>query len=128
MVSHSKNELYKKRRQYLRRHATETEKILWSRIKQRQIDKIKFRRQHSIGPYIVDFYTPQLGLAIEIDGPSHFLPENQAYESKRNAFLAKHVKTILRFQSNEIYENLEGVLITIQEKIEEIISENQTPV
>lgn len=120
MVSGKNSERSKKRRQYLRNHATETEKILWTRIKQKQINAVKFRRQHSIGPYIVDFYAPQIGMVIEIDGPSHFLPENQAHESRRNKYLNENVNTILRFQNSESYENLEGVLISIQEKIEEL--------
>ena len=121
MNYHLKAELSKKRRRSLRNNATDTEKILWTRIRRRQINRIKFRRQHSIGPYIVDFYAPQIGLVIEIDGPSHFLPENQPYEMNRNTYLEKQITAILRFQNNEIYENLEGVLITIQEKIQEMI-------
>jgi len=114
-------------RQQLRKSTPETEKILWARIRRRQINGIKFRRQQSIGPYILDFYSFEIDLGIEIDGPSHYLPEHSVHEKQRNQFLAGQTLQLLRFQNSEIYENLEGVLITIQEKVAEILRNEARP-
>ena len=58
-------------RKFLRNHSTVPEKLLWEKLKGKQLLGFKFRRQHGIGNYIVDFYCPKLKLGIEIDGVSH---------------------------------------------------------
>jgi len=67
------------RRKDLRNNSTPQEDILWSKLKHSQLG-FKFRRQHSIGGYIVDFYCPSKKLVIEIDGPAHLLKENREYD------------------------------------------------
>lgn len=62
----------KAQRTHLRNNLTQAESRLWSKLKGRQIFDYKFRRQHGIGNYIVDFYCPVLKLVIEVDGESHF--------------------------------------------------------
>ena len=70
------------RQQLRKKNTPETEKILWARIRRRQINGIKFRRQQSIGPYILDFYSFEIDLGIEIDGSSHYLPEHSVHEKQ----------------------------------------------
>src|SRR5688500_7623038 len=74
-------------RQSLRNSLPPVELILWSKLKNRQICAQKFRRQFSVGPYVVDFYCPALKLAIEIDGDSHFQPGEQEKDSTRQRFI-----------------------------------------
>lgn len=71
----------KERRQSLRNQATVTEVRLWDRIRKKQILGVRFRRQFSIGNYIVDFYSPKIKLAIEIDGKSHDTETKREYDS-----------------------------------------------
>ncbi len=81
----------------------------------------KFRRQHSVGNYILDFYCPEIHLAIELDGEVHHTPEAEEYDEARADYL--HVTgniTILRFENKSVFNNLEGVLRMIQEAIQAI--------
>ena len=66
---------------------TEPEKRLWSRLRARQFESLKFRRQHGIGPYIVDFYCPRRSLVIEVDGDTHWEKGEQLKDRKRDAYL-----------------------------------------
>jgi very-short-patch-repair endonuclease len=106
------------RRKYLRNHATDQELILWSKLKGRQLG-VKFRRQHSIAGYIVDFYCPSKKLVIEIDGSQHLLIENEEYDKKRTIFFSGLGIYVLRFTNLEINMNLKGVLLDIESKIQD---------
>ncbi|OGZ33457.1 MAG: hypothetical protein A2174_01395 [Candidatus Portnoybacteria bacterium RBG_13_41_18] len=101
-------------RRELRNSATPQEIILWSRLKRDQFG-YKFRRQHSIGKYIVDFYCPQKRLIIEIDGSQHIDSE---YDKERDKYLENLGFRVLRFWDNEINNNLEGVLLKIMENLQ----------
>jgi very-short-patch-repair endonuclease len=92
--------------------------ILWSRIRRKQIEGCRFRRQYSVGPYILDFYCPELKLAIEIDGDSHFQKDANEYDKNREEEIKRLGVQFVRFQNIEVYNNLNGVLQTIYEKIE----------
>ncbi|MFA4875610.1 MAG: endonuclease domain-containing protein [bacterium] len=70
-------------KRHLRSEMTEPERCLWYRIRSKQLNSLKFRRQHGIGPYIVDFYCPERALVIEIDGDTHFTDEQQKLDSIR---------------------------------------------
>ena len=74
-------------RQQLRRESTSTEKILWNRIRNKQINGLKFRQQHGFGNYIMDFYCPTIRLCIEIDGEVHDKIEAKEYDKERTVFL-----------------------------------------
>lgn len=101
----------KTQRNSLRNNLTETEKILWSKLKGKQLLGIKFRRQYSIGPYIVDFFSFEKNIAIEIDGDSHFLnKESKNYDQQRTNFLNKNSIRVVRFTNLEIKNNLGGCL------------------
>lgn len=97
------------RRRELRNNATSQEVLLWSRLKNSQIG-FKFRRQHSIGGYIVDFYCPLKRLVVEIDGPEHFTEESMGYDEVRSkSFEVLDIK-IIRFTNGEIDKNLDAVI------------------
>jgi very-short-patch-repair endonuclease len=80
---------------------------------------LKFKRQYSIGAYIVDFYSPQLKLAIEIDGGSHFIEGAEIRDQKRQTMIESAGITFLRFTNRDIYERIEGVIEKILEKVPE---------
>jgi very-short-patch-repair endonuclease len=98
------------RRRSLRQHATNAEKLLWNRLRARQFFGLKFRRQHPVGPYIVDFYCAVFRVAVELDGGQHFTLEGRAYDEKRTAYLASYGIRVLRFSNRELFEELDGVL------------------
>jgi very-short-patch-repair endonuclease len=97
----------------LRVDSTEVEKRLWWRIRNRQLGA-KFRRQHPLSGYILDFACEELKLGIELDGGQHNEAPNLARDVARTATLANSGWRILRFWNNEVIENIEGVLEEIQ--------------
>ena len=108
----------KERRQELRREMTEAERLLWAQIRNRHINGCKFRRQYSIGSYVVDFYSPEIKLAIEIDGPSHDNDDAIEYDKQRQTEIEALGIRFLRFTNDQVYNELEKVLTTIRETIE----------
>ena len=83
----------------------------------------KFRRQHSVGPYILDFFCPSEMLAVELDGDSHFTDEAIAYDCERTAYLNALNIRVIRFLNTDVYDNLN----TVGERIlEQIKGENLT--
>ena len=109
----------KDNRKKLRHNMTDAEILLWSRIKNKQLAGHKFRRQHSIGPYIVDFYCPKLKLAIEVDGGQHNEDEIMAYDKERTACLNSFNIKIVRYWNNEVLKNINGVLEDLINKVNE---------
>ena len=122
MRLNNKKELQIRRRE-LRRNATPQEVILWARLRKSQIS-CKFRRQHSVGWYIVDFYCPEKRLAIEIDGSQHV--ENKEYDKMRTEYLNELGITVLRFWDNEVNKNLEGVMLKITTTLNPSFSHHPT--
>ncbi|MDZ7657926.1 endonuclease domain-containing protein [Fodinibius sp.] len=111
----------KAQRKYLRNNMTKAEIILWSQLKGRKLLNYKFRRQHGIGDYIVDFYCPEINLVIEVDGESHYTDKGATHDDKRTAFLNDLGIKILRFTNPQIKNNIEGMLehiITVIKKLE----------
>lgn len=87
------------------------EQVLWYFIRNKQIEGVKFRRQCSIGKYIVDFYSFKKKLALEIDGDSHSeSDEAEKKDQKRNLFLKSQDIKILRFTNTEVMNNIEGCI------------------
>ena len=101
----------------LRKNMTEVERLLWSKIRRKQLKGYQFYRQKIIGDYIVDFYCPKTGLIIELDGGQHCEKEGRKRDKKRDAYLENIGFRVLRFSDREVFENLAGVL----EKIYEIL-------
>jgi ATP-dependent helicase HrpA/adenine-specific DNA-methyltransferase len=103
------------RTRILRRKSTPQEIILWSKLKNRNFENLKFRRQYSIGKYIVDFICLKEKLIIELDGWQHKEEKQERYDLERTKFLEKLGFKILRFWNNEVNDNLNGVLFKIEE-------------
>lgn len=106
----------KLQRQQLRANMPMPEKILWAKIRNQQLG-VKFRRQHGIGRYIVDFYCPECALVIELDGDSHYQEGAQEYDAIRDEFMRSMDLQVLRFTNVDVMNNLESVVMKICEKI-----------
>jgi very-short-patch-repair endonuclease len=91
----------------LRKNTTKPEQILWSILRGRQLDGLKFRRQHPIEPYIVDFYCAEASLVVELDGESH--NGQEVHDEKRSDHLMKLGLNIFRVTNDEVLTNLDGV-------------------
>ena len=109
------NRALKEFRRELRNNATATERALWQVLKGKQLGGYKFRRQHSVGRYVIDFYCPAVRLAIEIDGPIH--DSSKAWDGNRTAYLNTHGIDVLRFSNEDISFNLPQVLRAISDFI-----------
>ena len=106
----------KDKRRNLRKNMPPAEVLLWHELRGKKILDYKFRRQYSIGKYIVDFYCSKIKLVIEIDGDSHFLDKKaKEYDRKREEFIKSNNINLLRFTNLEIYYDLEKVLEKIKE-------------
>lgn len=111
--------LFKDRRKELRKNSTKTEKILWDELRNKKINNLKFYRQYSVGPYILDFYSPSLRLALEIDGGYHDEINQKQYDRERDEYLNQNDIRVLRFMNHQIENNLNAVLLKITEFIKE---------
>lgn len=99
----------------LRKNSTPQEIILWSRLKNRRFQDLKFRRQYPLGKYIVDFLCLEKRIIIELDGWQHKEENQERYDKKRNKFLKSLNYKVIRFWNNEVNDNLDGVLLKIEE-------------
>ncbi len=100
-------------RRALRRQLSHAEALLWLALKNRQLDGRRFRRQFSVGPFILDFFCPAESLAIELDGASHDHETAQAYDEARDRFLTRHGIRTLRFTNEDVYRRRDAVLAMI---------------
>ena len=101
---------------YLRDNMTDAEKFLWEKLKDNQLKGFKFRRQHPIHIYIVDFYCHKLKLIIEIDGGYHDSKEQNLLDAERSEILKFQELEIIRFTNDEVLGNIEFVMKKIEEK------------
>jgi len=102
----------------LRKNQTDAEKKLWAILRNRQVSGTKFKRQFSIGRYILDFYSPEYKLGIEADGGGHYEDRGRQRDKLRTRELSRLGVEILRFSDLEILNNIEGVWEVIRETIE----------
>ena len=98
----------------LRKNTTDTEKYLWKYLRGNQLAGFKFRRQHPIGKYIVDFVNLERKIIIELDGGQHL--ENKK-DKLRDMWLEEQGYEVLRFWDNVVFNNIEGLLEIIREKL-----------
>jgi very-short-patch-repair endonuclease len=103
----------------LRQNETETEQIIWSWLRSRQLKGVKFRRQQPIGDYIVDFVSFNKRLIIEIDGGQHSETQIKEKDDNRTKWLESQGFKVIRFWNNDVKDNPEGVFIRITEYLEE---------
>ncbi|MGN6486738.1 MAG: endonuclease domain-containing protein [Devosia sp.] len=104
-----------KRARRLRREMSLPEVVLWGAVRRGRL-RMRFRRQHPVGPYVLDFYCPETRLAVEVDGAVHDLPERALRDERRDAWLAEQGIRVLRFSAAQVLDDreLEGVLALIQ--------------
>lgn len=107
----------------LRQKQTEAEKTLWFKLRDRQLDGAKFRRQHCIGSYVVDFTCLEKKLIIEIDGGQHNQTSTKDNDEQRTQWLEAAGYHVMRFWNSEVLQNTEGVL----EKIRELLRQKRHP-
>jgi very-short-patch-repair endonuclease len=96
----------------LRKNSTLPEKILWHELRDRQVGGYKFRRQHPIGNYVVDFCCLEKKLVIEVDGEIHELKADR--DKVREDYLVRMGYQIVRFQAREIFQNMNGVILALE--------------
>jgi very-short-patch-repair endonuclease len=97
----------------LRKNMSSAEYRLWRELRLRQLDGARFRRQHPIGRYIVDFVCLEKRLVVEVDGGQHTQEAHIAHDERRDRWLAAEGYRVLRFQTIKVYRNLDGVVETI---------------
>ncbi|PZU21667.1 MAG: endonuclease domain-containing protein [Stenotrophomonas sp.] len=93
----------------LRHNLTDAERKLWNRLRNGQLCGLKFRRQHPVPPYIVDFYCEAKRLVVELDGSQH----NEDVDRVRTRFLEQQGLTVLRFRDNDVLLQVDAVLVAI---------------
>ena len=111
---HNRKELEPYRKN-LRNNGTYAEAFLWKYLLKSQLEGRKFRRQHSIGNYIVDFYCPKEKLIIELDGQYHNLPHVQEKDQIRTEYLEGLGFTVVRFENKMVFDHLPSVLREIKD-------------
>lgn len=122
MMHYGAKALLFNRARQLRDNETRAEKLLWARLRNKQLG-VKFRRQHPLHFFIVDFYCHELKLVIELDGGIHFTEENQEYDKMRTELIAEFEIRVIRFRNEEIYFEIENVIDLINKFIANSISQ-----
>lgn len=107
----------KENRKRLRNSLTPAEAVLWALLKNSQLEKRKFRRQHSVGPYVLDFYCPSERLCIELDGAAHFTDSGYEYDTARTEYLEALNLRVLRFENKDVFEQTEEVMEEIRRQL-----------
>lgn len=103
----------------LRKNPTESESVLWSRLRRKQLNGVPFYRQKPIGTYVVDFYAPGARLVVEIDGSQHDEGDHFRKDRQRDEFLGGLGLKVLRFNSREVLKETQGVVEVILRAIRE---------
>ena len=93
---------------YLRKEGTKAERMLWEKLRNKNFGT-RWRRQHPIDMFIVDFFASEIKLAIELDGSPHNIKENKEYDEARTDYLESKYINVLRFWNSEVEKNLENV-------------------
>ena len=115
---HNKPEMLVFRKE-LRKNATPAEAFLWKHLQRSQLEGRKFRRQHSIHNFIVDFYCASEGLIVELDGQVHMNADAEEYDRKREAFLEDLGFVVVRFENKMVFDFLPSVLKDIRDHFTE---------
>ena len=109
---------HKEKRRLLRNNLTPAEAVMWRILKGDKIMGIRWRRQFSVGPYILDFYCPFLKLAIELDGYNHYTDSGYQHDSERDCYLSKLGIEVMRFENRFLWQCQEVVIDSIVQKVE----------
>jgi very-short-patch-repair endonuclease len=92
---------------------TESEQLLWLRVRRKQVADIQFYRQRPIAGFVVDFYAPSAKLVVEVDGSQHFAPEGALQDRRRDLVLQELGLRVLRFDSGTVLRNIDAVIEVI---------------
>jgi very-short-patch-repair endonuclease len=107
-------------RRALRSEPTRAESEMWHGLRSSRAGGYKFRRQHSLGPFIVDFYCPEFHLAVEVDGATHDDPEQKEYDERRTQYLKAEGIDVIRFTDGEVLYSVDICVGKILTRIEEL--------
>jgi very-short-patch-repair endonuclease len=105
-----RREFLKQKARELRKEMTDAERLLWSRLRLKQIKGLQFYRQKVIGNYIVDFYCHAANMIIEIDGGQHYSIEGMKKDKIRDEYLMSRKLRVLRFSDREVLKNIDDVM------------------
>ncbi len=111
----------KEKRRRLRNNLTKAEVLLWIQIKNRKLG-VRFLRQYGVGKYVIDFYSPPIKLAIEVDGVTHLTEEELEYDERRQYEIEQVGIQFIRFTNWEVYNDIENVINKISDRIKSIQS------
>lgn len=109
----------KQLRRDLRQNMTEAEKILWQRVRNKQLCGVKIRRQYGFGPYVIDFYAPTVNLAIEVDGKIHLTKEQKERDLNKDVFLRDNQIDVVRIKNEEIFDDIDLVILNLETIVNE---------
>ena len=112
---------------HLRRAPTPAEYLMWQLVRNRQRCQAKFRRQHKLGPYILEFFCPEAKLVIECDGLPHFTPEGIEKDRIRSQWLNRLGIEVIRFTSHEIENDTQRVLFAIDVVLKQLLKQDAPP-
>lgn len=107
----------KNRSRRLRQEMTDAERLLWLRLRRKQLLGVQFYRQKPLGNYIVDFYAPRAKMVIEVDGAQHLEPSGIEADAERDGYLSRLGLNVLRFDNLQVLRETEAVLDTIRLKL-----------
>lgn len=119
MTKHYNKRSEKQKRRILRKGMTFCEKILWIHLRRKQLG-VRFLRQYSIDQFVIDFYSPELKFAIELDGDVHNDPIQKEYDAKRQEYLETFGITFLRLTNDELIGNANLAFVKIEETIKKL--------
>jgi len=105
----------KKQRQHLRRNMTKWEVRLWNDLKGKKMYGFKVRRQYGIENYVIDFYCPQLKLAIEVDGDVHYFKNKMNTDARKNNKLTKEGIKLIRLKNEDLADDYESVIVYLED-------------
>ncbi len=124
-TSNANEKEQKERRKQLRNNSTAAEVILWNELKGRKVGGLKFRRQQGLGPYILDFYCPEIRLCVELDGSSHDMKNE--YDMSRTSYLNSQGIMVIRFPNDHVMSHVMSVVNEILRFANQIQKSGQTP-
>ena len=119
-MRYSNREYTASRQRELRQQATDAEMAMWEIVRDRRLRGVKFRRQHRVGPFILDFFATKLQLAIELDGAQHFTENGIRNDAIRSAFLKERGIRVLRFENNDVLVNPHLVVLRVTREIQSL--------
>lgn len=126
MTQHFNKSSEKEKRRNFRKNQTFCEKIMWTYLRDRKTLGYKFKRQFSIDHYVIDFYCPELKLAIELDGSIHDIPDQKEYDALRQEYLEKFGITFCRITNDELMSNANMAFNKIEQGISNLIVDLDT--